>query len=188
MPGPAAVCILLSETLRSLLDILLRRQSSSQSLVRRIQIILDASLGGTNEGIAKERKISIHSVRLWRRRWPSIGLKLEELKAAYQLEGLSESKIETLLLRALEEELADESRRGAPATFTPEQIVAIVALSLEDPADSERPVTHWTAREIADEAVKRKIVPQISLRSVGRFLKGERPQTASQQLLAATGD
>jgi transposase-like protein len=38
-------------------------------------------------------------------------------------------------------------------------------------AECGRPVTHWTPRELADEAVKRKIVSSISPRHVGRFLK-----------------
>ena len=35
--------------------------------------------------------------------------------------------------------------------------------------DSGRPVTHWTPRELADEVIKRGIVPSISARHVGRF-------------------
>jgi len=35
-------------------------------------------------------------------------------------------------------------------------------------------VSTWTPRELADEAVKRGIVEQISPRTVERFLKGER--------------
>ena len=46
-----------------------------------------------------------------------------------------------------------------------------MAIACERPEDSEIPFTHWTQQEIADEAVKRGIVGQISQRSVGRFLK-----------------
>jgi hypothetical protein len=61
-------------------------------------------------------------------------------------------------------------------------------VSLEDPADSQRPVSHWTPTELADEARKRGIVERISPRTAGRFLKGERPQASSQPLLAQPGD
>ena len=55
---------------------------------------------------------------------------------------------------------------------TPEQIVEIIAIACEQPEEeSQRPVSHWSAREVAEEAVKRKIVPAISVRTVGRFLK-----------------
>jgi transposase len=69
------------------------------------------------------------------------------------------------------ERLSDAPRSGAPARITAEQICAIVALACERPSESERPVTHWSQRELADEAIKRGIVARISQRSVGRFLK-----------------
>jgi len=69
------------------------------------------------------------------------------------------------------ERLSDLPRPGAPATYTPEQVCAIVAIACERPEDSERPITHWTQQELADEAVKRGIVPAISQRAIGHFLK-----------------
>jgi putative transposase len=59
-----------------------------------------------------------------------------------------------------------------------------MALACEPPAASGRPVSHWTAREIADEAVQREIVPSISAASVGRFLKRGENQAPSKPLLA----
>jgi transposase len=68
--------------------------------------------------------------------------------------------------------LQDNERSGAPAKFTPEQLCQIVALACEiTPEECHRPVSHWTARELADEAIARRIVPTISPRHVGRFLK-----------------
>jgi len=69
------------------------------------------------------------------------------------------------------ERLSDAPRSGAPARITAEQICAIVALACERPSESARPVTHWSQQELADEAMKRGLVEQISQRSVGRFLK-----------------
>jgi putative transposase len=66
--------------------------------------------------------------------------------------------------------LTDEQRPGAPETFTFEQFMQIMALACEAPGESQRPVSDWTPRELADEAVKRGIVTQISPRTVGRFL------------------
>jgi hypothetical protein len=59
----------------------------------------------------------------------------------------------------------------APATYTPEQICAVVAMTCEKSSESERPTSQWSQREIADEAIRRGLVPNISQRSVGRFLK-----------------
>ena len=39
------------------------------------------------------------------------------------------------------------------------------------PEASERPVSHWTPREVAEEAVQRNIVSRISVRTVGAFFK-----------------
>lgn len=54
----------------------------------------------------------------------------------------------------------------------------------EKPEKSGRPVSHWTPIELADEAVKRGIVKEISPRSVGHFLKRSYSTTSSQSLLA----
>jgi hypothetical protein len=58
------------------------------------------------------------------------------------------------------------------------------AMTCEKPSESERPISHWSQREIADEAIRRGLVSNISQRSVRRFLKRGRPQTASLSLLA----
>jgi putative transposase len=79
------------------------------------------------------------------------------------------------LSRCIAETLVDARRSGGPGIFTPEQILEIIAIACELPEEeSDRPVTHWPPREVADEAVKRNIVSSISTRSVGRFLKSGR--------------
>lgn len=59
-----------------------------------------------------------------------------------------------------------------------------MALAYEPPVDSERPISHWTLREVAAETIKHRIVETISERHIGRFLKSGRPQTPSESLLA----
>jgi putative transposase len=81
------------------------------------------------------------------------------------LEGLS--ALET----AIEDVLSDNPRSGRPGTFVPDQVARILAVACEPPENSGRPVTHWTPRELAEEVVARGIVPSISVRHVGRFLK-----------------
>jgi len=80
--------------------------------------------------------------------------------------------------------LTDTLRSGAPATFTAEQIVQIVAVACEHPAEAERPISPWTPREVADEVIKRGIVETISTRSVGRFLQSGRLTAPSRGILA----
>jgi putative transposase len=72
---------------------------------------------------------------------------------------------------ALEQVLTDEARPGTPPTFTPQQIVAIIALACEDPRLSDYSFEHWTPNDLAREAIKRRIVESISPASIRLFLK-----------------
>src|SRR5215210_7211997 len=175
MPGPRP--IVLTDRQRETLEHLTRRTSSTQGLVRRARIVLAAE-GHNNEQIARRLRINRETARLWRRVWSDAA---ELLAAAEEEEETSEK----VLRECVEEVLADAPRSGAPATFAPEQVVQIVALACEDPREgSGRPVTHWTPRELADEAVKRGIVRSISVRSVGRFLGRGGSETSQDALLA----
>lgn len=176
MRGPTPPSVTLSDRLRSVLEHLARRQTSSQRLVRRLQIVLAAAAGGNNEEIARRGGSDRSTVRTWRTRW---------LGAAPRLEAaITAGDDDRLLARLVTDALDDAPRAGAPPTFTAEQVVQIVALACESPPGSDRPVSHWTPRELAAEAVKRDIVPAISPRSVGRFLGSGRSPTASEPLLA----
>ena len=115
-------------------------------------------------------------VRTWRNRWASATQRLGDIEAFCEAEKP--------LAEAITKVLMDIPRSGTPATFTPEQIVQIVAISLSEPEESGRPITSWTDRELADEAIKQQIVENISPRSVGRFLKSGGFKTASQPILA----
>ncbi len=80
--------------------------------------------------------------------------------------------------------LSDQPRSGTPGKFTAEQICQIVAMACEKPEEYDRPVTHWTPVELADEAIKQGIVESISARHAGRFLKGSRSQAEPVSQLA----
>ncbi len=141
-------------------------------------MILEASVNNNNEQVAYRLDSHRETVRTWRQRWREAAPALEAAEAEGDDKALAE---------LIEKILADEPRSGAPTTFTPEQIVQIVAVGCEDPSASDRPIGHWTARELAEEAIKRGIVESISPRSVGRFLKSGRYQAPSQPLLAQLG-
>jgi transposase len=177
MPGPRPQPIVLTESQREMLVHLTRRTSSTQGLVRRVRIVLAAAEGLNNEQIAQRLGINRETARLWRSKW---------LAGAQRLVSAEEEEERKKLRECIEEDvLADAPRSGAPATFTPEQVVRIVALACEDPREgSGWPVTHWTAAELADEAKKRGIVRSISPRSVGRFLGRGGPGAPSDSLLA----
>jgi hypothetical protein len=108
---------------------------------------------------------------------------LQAISRAFFMINLPSRVTDKKLMTLIKQILSDSQRAGTTKTFSVEQIVQIVAIACEDPSSSERPISHWTPRELASEAVKRGIVAQISPRSVGRFLKGSHSKTTSPSLL-----
>jgi transposase len=123
-----------------------------QQIALRGRIVLAAAEGKNNSEIAREFKVTLATVRLWRGRWRDL--------QPIALTDLS-----------VEERLEDLPRPGAPVQITAEQRCQIEALACEQPEGSDRPISHWTGREIADEIMKRGIVEKISARHAGRLLK-----------------
>jgi transposase len=152
--------ITLSSEERIELARLIRSHSTPQHLARRARMIVLAADGVGVGETAGLLGVWRKGVSFWRARW---------------LTGGGESAAERL---------ADAPRSGAPATITPEQICAVVALACERPDESGVPLSQWSASDLAREAVRRGIVKSISPRSVGRFLKRIGPQTASGPSLA----
>ena len=68
------------------------------------------------------------------------------------------------------ERLQDAERSGAPAKFELEQILHLFKLACDDPGEYNRPISHWSARELADELVNQKIVETICPRHIRRLL------------------
>lgn len=167
---------MLTEPEKTFLDRLASRAKTEQRLALRANILLALDEGCSVSQTARDLHIVRNTVKKWRDRWRTAQHRLGQAQQAPADQG----PFERLVL----EVLGDAPRSGAPADFSPEQITQIVALSCEAPQDSGRPMTTWTQRELADEAQKRGIVKQISHRSVGRFLKRGRSQTASISVLA----
>lgn len=171
MPNPVAASVCLSSNQRQILEQLSRKSTNSYRLVRRCKIILMAADGHTNSAIARQLELNRSQISLWRCRWVEATEKLEDMET----DGISDSVLRQSIIMLL----SDHPRPGTPAKFSVDQIVSIVALACEVPASSQRPISHWTPTALADEAVKRGIVDQISSRSVGRFLKASRFATPS---------
>lgn len=163
MRGPQPPALALTPRQRGLLYHLTQRATAPQRLVLRARLILLAANGCPNSQISRDLPLERGQVRLWRSRW---------LAAQAQLTALEHDEPgDKLLTTAISALLTDAPRPGTPPLFTPEQVVQVVALACEPPADSGRPISHWTTPELADEAMKRGLVETISARSVGRFLK-----------------
>lgn len=152
MPVPKAQVVTLSEAERQGLEKLIKRHQVGQQIALRARIVLAAADGLKNKEIVEKYQVTADTVRLWRNRW----IKLQDIL----LEDLS-----------LEDRLQDAPRPGAPAKITADQRCQIEALACEKPEKAGRPITQWSAREIADELLKREIVAEISPRHAARLLK-----------------
>jgi len=180
MPWPSARTITLTGRQRGVLERLDRASTTPQAVAMRARLLLAAGEGTSTRRIAQQLGLTRNTVQLWRDRWATT---VETVLAAEAEGGAGDDRALETVVRGM---LADAPRPGAPPTFTPEQLCRIMAIACEPPGDSGRPLSQWTPREVADEAIKRGIVPRISARSVGRFLAsgGGRAQAAPQPVLA----
>ena len=152
MPTPKATEVKLSKEEQVGLEQLVRRHNIGQQIALRGRIILAAGQGQTSSAIARNLKVSINTAQRWRNRWAKA--------QTISYEDLS-----------IEDRLQDNPRPGAPSRITADQRCKMEALACEKPEITGRPISQWTAREIADEMVKRKIVKSISGRHAARLLK-----------------
>jgi transposase len=160
MAGMAAK-IIISERQQKLLEEFSRSRTIGKCIAQRARIILLGFAGMLNEEIALEVGLNRIQVGIWRQRWRDAweGLCVWECTEPHRLR------------EAILDLLSDSPRPGAPATFTAEQVSQIIALACEPPKLSGRPIDHWTLRELRDEAIKRKIVTDISVSHIGRILQ-----------------
>ena len=152
MRGPKPPVVELTRDERQGLESLIRRHTTPQQVSLRARIVLYADDGLNNAQIARQLGVNINTSSLWRNRW--LGL------AAASLDDVS-----------IEERLTDAPRGGAPVRITAQQVCQIVAVACESPSLSERPISQWSSRELADEVIRRGIVERISPRHVGRLLE-----------------
>jgi putative transposase len=151
MPKRATQVILTEKEWEELVQIT-RRHRSEQQQAQRARMILASAQGDSNAQIARELRINVDTVRLWRDRWVGLqGIDLDTLSVA--------------------ERLQDAPRPGTPPKFTAQQRGPLAALACEAPMKAERPISQWTGREIAAELMTRGIVEQISPRHASYLLK-----------------
>lgn len=129
-------------------------------LHQRADIILCIASGKSIGDVVKKLGIARNTVKHWRNKW------LQNQEKLSNLESEENTKEYHAAIVAL---LADEYRIGAPPIFTPEQVCQIIAVSCEPPEASGYSVSHWSAKLLKEEVIKRKIVISISKTQIGRF-------------------
>jgi putative transposase len=150
MRGPKPDPLSLSESERNEVERLVRRHGSAQQVALRGRIILEADAGKNTSQIARQLGISVETVRAWRTRW-----------LALQSVALADLSVQ--------DRLSDVPRPGRRSQISAEQTCQLIALACEQP--KERPISQWTGREIADEAMARGIIQHISPRHAARLFK-----------------
>ena len=151
MPAHPGYRINLLASERQFLEKLIAAHGTEQQIVRRARIVLLANgEGWSNQAIAEELKIHKADVTVWTRRWVECGHD------------------------PLAERLRDRSRPGRPATIGADQWCRIVALACEPPQEHGRPITHWSSRELAAEAIGQGIVESLSQGHLRKTLKKRR--------------
>lgn len=115
-------------------------RTAAARLVERARIIWLSAQGWRVPAIAAEVGRGADTVRLWLRRFDAAGL----------------------------DGLADAPRAGRPATYTPEEVGAVVAAALTDPQALGLPFGDWTydrlaayANEVAGVALKRSRIQEV---------------------------
>ena len=147
-----AIKITLSEKEVEGLKKIITRHKSEQRLVHRATIVLHAAQGHSNAQIARDVQMNVDTVRLWRDRW-------------FGFQGID---LDTL---SIEDRLTDIPRPGKPSSITEVQRCQMATIACEAPDITGRPISQWTGREIADEMVKRGIVPHISATYAADLIK-----------------
>ena len=165
----------ISERQRAVLEGLSRRHGTGQQVALRARLVL-ATAEQSGTAVAAAYGVDRDTVGLWRARWAAAQERLTALDA----EGVPERELRA----AVQEALRDAPRPGTPPTCTAPQVIGIVKLACTPPQEADCPCSQWSARELADAAIRQGIVETISPRTVGRFLKGGRLATAPEPLLA----
>jgi hypothetical protein len=113
--------------------------------VQRAWIVLAAADGQRNARIARELAVHVGTVRTWRGRFAAEGMK----------------------------GLADRPCSGRPPVFGPTVVAEVTALACGLPAEHGLPLSRWTCRDLADEAVIRSIIDSLSGSTVRHWLDSD---------------
>jgi len=150
----------LLEDERDELQALVDAPGTPQFLVRRARIVLLANGEcRSNREIAETLKIHKSDITVWTKRW------IERI-------------FESVLAR-----LSDRARSGRPPRIDAEQWCRTIAPACEPPQQHGRPISHWSSRELAEEACKQGIVDRLSAGHLSKVLK----KKTSSPIAAATG-
>jgi len=167
--------LIITERQQQILTEFSRSTQMPHAEVVRAKIILHRCAGESNSNIVKKIGCHRNTVTKWCQRWR----KKQALLAETEKEVTPQA-----YRKIIKAAVTDEERTGRPNTFTAEQLCQIIAVACQSPEELGRPVSHWTPQELALEVVQQNIVESISVRHIGRFLKGVPVEAAPVTILA----
>ncbi len=141
--------IKLTDNERNALNQLARSTTVIHGLAIRSKILLYAEREQNNTVVAKKLDIAAKTVSLWTHRW----------------NDTADSQL------SIFERLSDTKRSGKRSSITSDQLCQFIALACDNPADYNRPISHWTRAELANEAVKQGLFKSLSPSYAGQLLK-----------------
>lgn len=141
--------IKLTESERSTLNQLIRQTTAPHGLVSRAKILLFAEKEQNNKVVGEKLNVSTKTVGVWTHRW----------------NDTDDKRL------SIFERLCDAKRPGRPSSITSAQLCQFIALACDNPADYNRPISHWTRGELAVEAVIQGIFKSLSPSYAGELLK-----------------
>lgn len=166
MPRLAARPIVLSERQESLLNLHRNRCKIAADQKLRIDIILLAGKGVSNNQICRDLSTTYPTVLKWRNRWQDYQSLLNEFE-----QGIDQACSDSSLVNKMLEVLSDAARVGRPARISLTQYHAIQTIACCKPTDYGYPIEQWTGDLIAQTAIEQGIIDTISGRYVNILLK-----------------
>lgn len=141
--------IKLTDSERVILNQLVRSTTVLNGLANRAKILLFSEREQNNKVVAEKLNMAAKTVGVWTHRWnDTAGSKL-----------------------SIFERLSDAKRPGKPSSITSDQLCQFIALACDNPSDYNRPISHWTRSELANEAVTQGIFKSLSSSYSGQLLK-----------------
>jgi len=166
MPRLTARPIVLSERQESLLDLQRNRCKIVADQKLRIDIILLAAKGVSNNQICRDLGTTYPTVLKWRNRWYEYQTLLQDFE-----QGIDQVCTDNSLLNKMLEILSDAARVGRPARISLAQYHSIQTIACCKPTDYGYPIEQWTGDLIAQTAIEQGIIDKISGRYVNSLLK-----------------
>lgn len=144
---------------KAILEKLISASTTPIALLKRAQIILYAASNSTYY-VVNNLKISWKTVQKWVDRWQKYTVEFSKINEK------SKHELRSLIVECL----SDRPRSGKPSKFTPEQVLKIFNLACLKPQQFHLPISHWSSRSLAQQAMKMGIVEKISHSKISIFL------------------